>query len=99
MSYEGYEQFMCKNGHLDEHDCYLAPNTKYWKCPTCKENCAWWNSVDQTNELDEETGIYPGEIGLELAEDQNSPVTECPTCKHNTYSEPVYKVPEKGRRS
>ena len=54
MSYEGYHQILCVNGHLFEFDCYSQNNPTRgsagdWKCPVCGTPMAWWNSVDQTN--------------------------------------------------
>lgn len=46
MSYEGYEQLLCKNGHYDTADCWyndLQP------CRVCGEKIVWINSVDETN--------------------------------------------------
>lgn len=68
MSYEGYDQILCKNGHLFEYDCYVSPidcHESVWHCPICNEGMAWWNSIDQTNGVDEETNLYPGQIVLE----------------------------------
>lgn len=59
MSFEGYYQILCKNGHETCVDCYEYPHfgkeetddfgTKYpWKC-YCGTTAAWWNLVDQTN--------------------------------------------------
>ena len=59
MSYEGWEQILCKNGHYHSADChdYLEYDEsvpyldleKVWKCPTCGERAVWWNAVDVTN--------------------------------------------------
>jgi hypothetical protein len=49
MSYEGFEDFLCKNGHLDSFDCYDAPSPSEFKCRFCGEGYLARNTVDQTN--------------------------------------------------
>jgi len=44
MSYEGYVQAICANGHLNEYSRYCVPT-----CVDCKAKLVWSNSVDQTN--------------------------------------------------
>jgi hypothetical protein len=49
MSYEGYIQQVCPNGHYLEVDCYAADLDDEKSCPHCGEEWAWENSVDTTN--------------------------------------------------
>lgn len=52
MSYEGFTQILCKNGHYFEKDAYFdwdGGEHKTWKCPVCGVGLAWQNGVDQTN--------------------------------------------------
>ena len=98
MSYEGTEEILCENGHHEAFDCYMAPNLNSWKCGVCGKKAVWWNAIDETNGIDEDTGVCPGTVELELVKDSNEPLTTCPTCKCNTYEIPVYKIPESGRR-
>lgn len=62
MSYEGYEQVLCRNGHsriYDAHDtrfdgffpARVMPEAgeKTWRCDNCGEMAGWVNSVDDTN--------------------------------------------------
>ena len=51
MSYEGYSQLLCKNGHYWKKDCYEVDYTelKDHKCPVCKKPAIWENMVDITN--------------------------------------------------
>jgi len=46
MSYEGYVQYVCVNGHYECRDCYDILK----KCSTCKERFVLKNDVDQTND-------------------------------------------------
>lgn len=56
MSYEGYQQLLCKNGHLMNIDAYEnAP----FRCPDCNEPIVWWNGVDETNGMCEMTCPSP----------------------------------------
>jgi len=111
MSYEGYEQFLCPEGHLWTLDAFWydypsieTQNTQNgWPlCPDCKKLPVWKNSIDQTNGCDrlDEKGHHSdcqcGYVELELAE----PVKDC-VCQncgsHHSKEPPRYKIPEKGR--
>lgn len=53
MSYEGYEQILCQNGHYNIADAFdLMDNSDYinWKCSECGAKMAWTHSVDTTND-------------------------------------------------
>jgi hypothetical protein len=105
MSFEGYYQKLCKNGHyatVDVYNDYLE-----WKCAVCGEKEAWSNIVDYTNgtyEHDPDTDEYvcdakgkkiriDGYIDLEISR----PALRC-TCKDcgNTHSvsATIYKIPK-----
>ena len=47
MSFEGYYQVICKNGHAS--DAQLDFDEIYWSCPSCGDSFAWCNIVDYTN--------------------------------------------------
>jgi len=58
MSYEGYEQLICENGHEFSIDAYETMTYsddvcddphKEIKCPVCEGKVVWWNAVDLTN--------------------------------------------------
>lgn len=55
MSYEGYNQNLCNNGHYYTSDAYFQNK----HCPHCLEVTVWVNAVDQTN------GPPEGEISVE----------------------------------
>lgn len=59
MSYEGYEQHLCKSGHLFSQDaqCFVGEELDKPDCPHCGESSVFCNSVDDTN--GEEWGIIP----------------------------------------
>lgn len=46
MSYEGYVQYVCVNGHYEARNCYDSIK----KCATCGERFILQNDVDQTND-------------------------------------------------
>ena len=54
MSYEGYSQYLCSNGHLRQYDCYADINMETDKC-SCGAEFVFLHCVDQTNgdELDD----------------------------------------------
>ena len=50
MSYEGYDRFLCKNGHLWEVDALATMyDEEKQKCPVCKEEEVWSEMIDETN--------------------------------------------------
>lgn len=53
MSYEGYTQNICVNGHYTETDVY----TNNPLCAECHSELKWENSVDMTN--GDSVGIIP----------------------------------------
>jgi predicted RNA-binding Zn-ribbon protein involved in translation (DUF1610 family) len=95
MSYQGYVQVLCKNGHYRKFDAYNDPtdffeweNKKPWTCPDCGEKMVWSNNVDQTN------GEDFGYVELEIEHDAEE--EECRSCGHVEVTEPVrFKIPEK----
>lgn len=79
MSYEGYEIYLCEQGHRWTRDVY-APERP--NCPHCEGAPVWQCSIDQTNG-------HPGEPKPEIAE----AAPTCPECHQSTG--PVrYVVPE-----
>ena len=82
MSFEGYYQTLCKNGHAYCFDCYESKELEDIKCPHCKEHLAWWNLVDTTNgSFDDDGKRIDGEVKLRKYERGQKCV--CPTCKNN----------------
>lgn len=53
MSFEGYFQQICKNGHYHVYDAY---DNEEEKCPDCGSEWAWSNMVDTTNGTHNEFG-------------------------------------------
>jgi hypothetical protein len=58
MSFSGYYQVICKNGHLHKIDWSAYPifeieevifPENVWKCSYCNELAAWWNLCNTTN--------------------------------------------------
>lgn len=66
MSYEGYTERLCINGHYSAHDVYCDGPTK---CPHCGGAYRYSHGVDQTNGYDEDCeyscGAPKREIGHE----------------------------------
>lgn len=86
MSYEGYEQVICVNGHYSVVDCYMAENP----CSVCNCAIAWDNPVDTTN------GGEEGKIELKSLEKfiKSPAVVETCNLGHpHIMSNAVYKVP------
>ena len=76
MSYEGYEQCICQNGHYfinnDIYNNYNDDDTNP-KCDTCDAPAVWINGVDDTN------GYRHGYVPLELLRVHSSGVFIVPT--------------------
>jgi hypothetical protein len=69
MSYEGYHEFLCVNGHRTHVDCNESDPKA---CERCGGSMAFWNSVDRTNGQDPD---YPGSMPAEKIQIGNMPVT------------------------
>ena len=88
MSYEGYVEKLCKNGHVDSFDAYDEPDDK---CSTCDAPWAWTHRVDLTNGSDPND---PSTIMAPLEVDQESVWEECHCCGNKKLiSERTYKIP------
>ncbi len=89
MSFEGYYQKICSNGHYFEEDVYFDNAI----CPVlgCKAAPTWSNQVDQTN------GEEYGKIPLtEMAKFviKHGTTDRCPTCGHCTLEgEDIHRIP------
>ena len=65
MSFEGYYQIVCGNGHRYNTD--LFGEEERTKCPICNSSAKWWNLVDVTNGSFDDDGIrIDGGIKLEV---------------------------------
>ena len=87
MSYEGYSQVICENGHYFTRDCF-----NNYSC-YCGGKDAWENMVDQTNGPDQ------GEIPIEDMQKfiiEPAKTKTCAHCNHTeTYEQAKYRVPSK----
>jgi hypothetical protein len=96
MSYEGYEQVLCPNGHLWIEDALKAMYEGYDLCSVCKAKPVWCNSVDQTN-CDPEV---EKEMRVELVLRSPAEINTCKECGHSKLvKEQTYVIPtDKGRK-
>ena len=86
MSYQGFEVWLCRNGHQHNFDAYDVPNTHDWLCPFCGEPVCWVELVDQTNN--------EGVVTV-LVEYEPMVVTACKHCQHMKDVKPArFYVPE-----
>lgn len=92
MSYEGYRQALCQEGHYYTYDVY----NPYVDCPYCHSPTAWENSVDQTN--GEEWGVIPLDL-LKGYIIEEAAVETCPTCGvSKTKTATRYRIPTEEER-
>lgn len=84
MSFEGYDRFLCKNGHLWELDIYKTMyDDEKQKCPICKEKEIWNEMIDETNGDGSPTKLKINKKKSKI-------------CEHcNTVLEAVYMMPKK----
>ena len=90
MSYEGYEQFLCKNGHEIHRDAYAF---KPEACPYCGEPFVWVFGVNQTNGVN-----YKTREGLphKLSILEPAKICKCKECGNShQVAPPRYKIPTK----
>jgi len=95
MSYEGYLQLLCKNGHQWTLDCYEIDHIelKDHKCPKCDEQAVWENMVDVTNgSFDDNDNRIDGYIKLKVKK-KISGVCSC--CGKEHVCEITYEIPKK----
>jgi len=83
MSYEGYEIYLCVNGHKNVADAHDYEG--YEECPDCDGAMAWVCSVDQTND----SGVAPV-----LVEHEPAQTETCECCGHTRELAPeTYAIP------
>ena len=84
MSFEGYFQYVCKEGHYWNSDCYIEHDI----CPQCHQKAVWDNLVDETNGSHDEDGKrIDGYVELETL-----CKTECEYC--GSVLNETYKIPK-----
>lgn len=92
MSYEGYVQCICLNGHrFDWWDIYSCQEPI---CDFCKAKAAFSNSVDQTN--GEDVGYIHEESFIDNFLVTEEVIETCEHCGHKERKEPkVFRIPSK----
>lgn len=96
MSYEGFSQFLCKNGHTWNVDCNelgIGIDSKnYPKCPVCGEPHVWENMVDVTNGSWDDDGIrIDGYVELKQKIKRSG---VCSACGKEHVCEIIYEIPK-----
>ena len=60
MSFEGFNEYLCENGHYFSCDVFMDQPVQ---CPVCRARLKYSRMVDQTNGIIEgEPGTYPAEL-------------------------------------
>jgi hypothetical protein len=95
MSYEGYEEYLCTNGHLRIFDCWepslLEGESEASRC-NCGASFVFHHSVNETNgiiEDDPSTKSYPYEV------DVPAEFHTCVCGNKHIVKEVQYKIPTK----
>ena len=81
MSYEGYYEYVCRNGHLTHINCY-DDHDNYEVCDKCGADIIYRRTVDQTNGFDKKA--YPD---LDVKKQKT-----CPSC--GCVEETIYHLPK-----
>jgi len=88
MSFEGYVQRLCKNGHYSSGDVWTHRAGARCLERRCRASIVWTNLVDETN------GAPQGKIDMEQFLVTPVKSETCPTCGHTQQSEPaIYRIP------
>jgi len=82
MSYEGFEVWICKNGHISIHDCYQSPDKGHWRCYHCNEPVSEFGCIDQTNGL-------PYRLSFKLIKLSGPKYKTCDHCGNKEFIEPA----------
>ena len=88
MSYEGYEQHLCANGHLFTLDAHDPSERKCY----CGAESVWENDVDQTN-----CESY-GYIDMEQFLIEPAKYQKCNLGHSHLISKEVYRIPSESER-
>jgi hypothetical protein len=92
MSYEGYEQHICENGHRFNTEAGYAyfGDDNPPACPYCGAKSVFCNCVDQTN--CEDMGVILND-GWRKFEVFPMVIHECCECNSRRISPPIYRIP------
>jgi hypothetical protein len=102
MSFEGFYQLLCRNGHYHEENVHVIGYMpiEEWRCPVCDEPVKWWNIVDETNGMydTDDEGNENADIRIdgyiELEIDKLAVICEkCPCGVKHQVAPPTYKIP------
>lgn len=88
MSYEGYEQHICNNGHLYNSPSSIMVDSEH--CHICGAQSAWINMVDDTN--GESVGIILDFSKFELFPAKTE---TCNCCGNAKVTPAIYRIPNK----
>lgn len=93
MSFEGYYQILCKNGHYETISVYNHQDMYEWRCSSCDSPAVWYNLVDQTNgSWDEENNRIDGYVYLKAIKEFNC---VCEKCGNPHFISPaIYEIPK-----
>ncbi len=93
MSYEGYSQFLCKNGHYWTEDAYTIDTYGVKLCSKCKQPFVWENMVDVTNGSFDDDGTRIDRFIELKPKSETSGV--CSACGEKHICNKTYYIPKK----
>ena len=88
MSYSGYFQLLCEQGHYSEVECYTYNHCSDTHiCQHCESHIIWEHLIDTTNDCGNDQRVKLEEIVPDI-------VDVCDDCGHETIVEPArYRIP------
>lgn len=89
MSYEGYVQAICANGHYTSFPEPYDMGYEHLSCPTCKAKFGWTNSVSTTN--CDSVGVIPPDV-MKTFVKERTPSQVC-NLGHTHEGETLYRIP------
>lgn len=97
MSFEGYYQILCEQGHYSYSDAHSFSPEK-WECSICKGKHKWSNLVDTTNgSFDENNERIDGFI--ELTPKKQPVYCTCKGCGiRHIKEEATYEIPKRTKK-
>jgi hypothetical protein len=95
MSYEGYIQALCENGHYNQFQDRMDVDPEAEVCHICKSKIVWTNSVDDTN--GDHWGLIPPDLFNAFLKSP-SKVETCNLGHSHVIFHEVYDIPTEEER-
>lgn len=93
MSFEGYYQVICANGHAATRELY-GLESRESECTFCNAKIKWYNLVDQTNGCFSDDGKTRIDGKVQLRRKMPAKIKKCRSCGHKEVVKfETYQIP------